>query len=168
MAHVGDTQGRLPRDAGHRQAVLDARRDNRRIAGRKDPAQRGLLGCRRRDEAGRPPAFTVIGRNFRMEAVAGSPSPSSRRSKVVKTSRLPATGGQNNGTAEGTVSGDTPRFHGQRGAFTGELQVNGDDMTGPATLQNWGRITSRCIADSRSAAAARGSAKPRADDYGAR
>ena len=61
--------------------------------------------------------------------------------KVVGTSRLPATGGQNNGTVEGTVSGDTLRFHDQRRAFTGELQVNGDDMTGPGTLQNWGRIT---------------------------
>jgi len=61
--------------------------------------------------------------------------------KVVGTSRLPATGGQNNGTVEGTVSGDTLRFRDQRRAFTGELQVNGDDMTGPGTLQNWGRIT---------------------------
>jgi hypothetical protein len=61
--------------------------------------------------------------------------------KVVGTSRLPATGGQNNGTVEGTVSGDTLRLHDQRRAFTGELQVNGDDMTGPGTLQNWGRIT---------------------------
>ena len=61
--------------------------------------------------------------------------------KVVGTSRLPATGGQNNGTGEGTVSGDTLRFHDERRAFTGELQVNGDDMMGPGTLQNWGRIT---------------------------
>jgi len=61
--------------------------------------------------------------------------------KVVGTSRLRATGGQNNGTVQGTVSGDTLRFRDQRGAFTGELQVNGDDMTGPGTLQNWGPVT---------------------------
>ena len=57
--------------------------------------------------------------------------------KVVGTSTLLATGGQNNGAVEGTVSGDTLRFRDMRGAFTGELQVNGD----PGTLQNWGRIT---------------------------
>jgi hypothetical protein len=60
---------------------------------------------------------------------------------VVGTSKLPATGGQNNATVEGAVSGDTLRFRDTRGAFTGELQVNGDDMTSPGTLQNWGPVT---------------------------
>ena len=38
------------------------------------------------------------------------------------------------GPVEGTVSGDTFRFRSQRGGTViGELQVNGDEMTGPGT-----------------------------------
>ena len=36
-----------------------------------------------------------------------------------------------NGPIEGTVSGDTFRFSSQGGGIIGELQVNGDEMTGP-------------------------------------
>jgi len=35
------------------------------------------------------------------------------------------------GPIEGTVSGDTFRFSSQGGGVIGELQVNGDEMTGP-------------------------------------
>ena len=35
------------------------------------------------------------------------------------------------GPIEGTVSGDTFRFSSQGGEVIGELQVNGDEMTGP-------------------------------------
>ena len=34
---------------------------------------------------------------------------------------------------EGTVTGDIFRFRDARGRVTGELQVNGDEMTGPGT-----------------------------------
>ena len=59
MEWVRDTQGRLPRDAGHGKAVLSAGCDDPRTPGRKDPAQLRLLGCRRSNEAGRPAPFTV-------------------------------------------------------------------------------------------------------------
>ena len=40
-------------------------------------------------------------------------------------------GSSYNGPIEGTVSGDTFRFSSQGGGVIGELQVNGDEMTGP-------------------------------------
>ena len=38
--------------------------------------------------------------------------------------------GPSDGSLEGTVAGDLFRFHSPRGQVTGELQVNGDEMTG--------------------------------------
>ena len=38
-----------------------------------------------------------------------------------------------NGRIEGTVSGDVLRLRGERTGMTGELQVNGDEMTGRGT-----------------------------------
>ena len=40
-------------------------------------------------------------------------------------------GGSDNGPIEGTVSGDVFRYQNPRGELTGELHVNGDEMSGP-------------------------------------
>jgi hypothetical protein len=51
-------------------------------------------------------------------------------SKVTGVIRM-APGGSDNGPIEGTVSGDVVRYQNPRGELTGELQVNGDEMSGP-------------------------------------
>jgi hypothetical protein len=47
------------------------------------------------------------------------------------------------GSVEGTVSGDMFRLHDTRGVggLSGELQVNGDEMTGPGTAPRLGDVT---------------------------
>jgi len=61
--------------------------------------------------------------------------------KVVGSSRGSGGGSTYNvGTIEGTVRGDTLKFQDKRAAFTGELQVSGDDMTGPGTVPGWGAV----------------------------
>ena len=42
--------------------------------------------------------------------------------------------GNLNGPVEGTISGDVLSFHDSRGHVVGQLQVNGDEMTGPGTM----------------------------------
>ena len=59
-----------------------------------------------------------------------------RGSKVTGQARGRLTGGNSplsDGPLEGTVSGDIFRFFTPRAGVTGELQVNGDEMTGSAT-----------------------------------
>ena len=61
-----------------------------------------------------------------------------RGSKVTGQARGRLTSGNlplSDGPIEGTISGDIFRFFTPRAGVTGELQVNGDEMTGSATTQ---------------------------------
>ena len=50
--------------------------------------------------------------------------------------------GNLNGPIEGTISGDIFTFHDSRGRVTGQLQVSGDEMTGPGSMSSFsGTIT---------------------------
>jgi len=44
------------------------------------------------------------------------------------------------GSIKGTIRGDTLILEDRRGAFTGQLQVSGDDMSGPGSVSGWGPV----------------------------
>ena len=52
-------------------------------------------------------------------------------------------GGSVNDPMEGTIVGDTLHFRDSRGVVIGQVQVNGDEMTGPGTFRSSGKFNLR-------------------------
>ena len=52
-------------------------------------------------------------------------------------------GARVNDSMEGTIIGDTLHFRDSRSAVIGEVQVNGDEMTGPGTFRTTGTFNLR-------------------------